>query len=935
MRKCSGARSDEVDREHWGADGAVAVSRLRIRRALLLWAAAGAMLFGGGLTAHAQVTTPEVPDVITPDSDECTISGTTVTCKGDLSAGVEVHLDESDEDYITLIVTDLETDITPSAERESGIFFGVYRQSGGIEIIVNTGAYRIITTGDQEDGIGADAYYEGEEADLPITIQMTGDIETHGRYSDGIEAYTFSDSPVVVTMDGKITITGPDSIGIFARSSGDVTVTLTGKITTEGDNSKGIMVAADYEFHDYFDDYDDPDGPGNVTVTVTGTIKTTGEKSAGILATAAGDGAVTISVTGTIKTTGEGSEGILATAAGDGAVTISVTGNIETLGGCPVGDDCSDGISADSESGVISITLHEGTISSANGVGVRFKRGAQHTLTNTLTITDAVTISGGTFDVMGEEGNEKIINAGTLTARGVIDLGGGTNAFDNQAGATFHSGTAVVLGAGNAFTNWGDLSPGGTDALQQTKLTGNFVNQKEGTFTVTIDEAGSDRLDVIGTADLQGGTVSVTLLTDTDAGTYIILTATEGVTGAFDDVIDTLFVDNRLSYGTGADGDYVELSFTVKEFCEFAETANQRELACDGLDSLDSGNAIVQAVRALTTIAQARAAFDGLLGEVHVSLKGALADAGQRQVGAINRRMATRFGNAESPAAPPAGVGNPAWLADGRNGWWITGYGSGGGTDATPDTAPMDTALGGVLFGFDRALGKHWGLGLLGGYSNTDVTQSAHASSGAVQSWSAGAYGGAKVGAARLSVGAIYSGHALEARRAVDIADFSNRLAASYQARSWQVFGEAGYQLPIRSLLLEPVGGVSFVSLATDSFSETGGAAALRAAADTANTTFTTLGVRSALALKDKAHARAMVGWRHAFGDTNPASTFTMAGSSPFTTMGAPTAANAVVTELGIDASFTDTAVFGMAYHGRYGAGTTAHGFNAALKVKF
>ena len=293
---------------------------------------------------------------------------------------------------------------------------------------------------------------------------------------------------------------------------------------------------------------------------------------------------------------------------------------------------------------------------------------------------------------------------------------------------------------------------------------------------------------------------------------------------------------------------------------------------------------------------------------MHASLKAALADAGQRQVGAINRRMATRFGNAESPAAPPAGVGNPAWLADGRNGWWITGYGSGGGTDATPDTAPMDTALGGVLFGFDRALGKHGGLGLLGGYSNTDVTQSAHASSGAVQSWSAGAYGGAKVGAARLSVGAIYSGHALEARRAVDIADFSNRLAASYQARSWQVFGEAGYQLPIGSLLLEPVGGVSFVSLATDGFSETGGAAALRAAADTADTTFTTLGVRSALELKDKAHARAMVGWRHAFGDTNPASTFTMAGSSPVTTMGAPTAADAVVTELGIDARFTDTA---------------------------
>ena len=245
MRKCSGARSDEINRERWGADGAATVTRLCIRRTLLLWAAAGAMLFGGGLAAHAQVTTPEVPDVITPESDECTISGTTVTCRGDLSAGVKV--DDSTGAYITLIVI-LNTDITlPDEQGRAAIYFGAYRQSGGIKISVNTGAYRIITTGPAQDGIRADTYYNGE-ADLPITIHMTGDIETHGIYSDGIEAYTDPDSPVEVTMDGKITTTGHGSIGIFAGSSGDVTVTLTGKITTEGDNSKGIMVTADDEF---------------------------------------------------------------------------------------------------------------------------------------------------------------------------------------------------------------------------------------------------------------------------------------------------------------------------------------------------------------------------------------------------------------------------------------------------------------------------------------------------------------------------------------------------------------------------------------------------------------------------------------------------------------------------------------------------------------
>ena len=102
----------------------------------------------------------------------------------------------------------------------------------------------------------------------------------------------------------------------------------------------------------------------------------------------------------------------------------------------------------------------------------------------------------------GAPATEKIDNYGTLTTRGRIDLGAGANSFNNMAGATFISGTAVILGPNNRFTNEGDLSPGGASAVQETTLTGTFLGEQGSTFTVTIGPNGSDLLTVTGLAAL-------------------------------------------------------------------------------------------------------------------------------------------------------------------------------------------------------------------------------------------------------------------------------------------------------------------------------------------------------------------------------------------------------------------------------------------------
>jgi len=50
-----------------------------------------------------------------------------------------------------------------------------------------------------------------------------------------------------------------------------------------------------------------------------------------------------------------------------------------------------------------------------------------------------------------------------------------------------------------------------------------------------------------------------------------------------------------------------------------------------------------------------------------------------------------------------------------------------------------------------------------------------------------------------------------------------------------------------------------------------------------------------------KATARGTVGWRHAFGDATPLSTFAFAGGDAFPIAGVPIAEDAVLIEGGID----------------------------------
>ena len=939
MRDKRCAIIDEIVREEYAAGGAVTVSNFRqFGRAILPLATVAAMFLGGELAAQED----KLP--VTPASPECNIEGTEVTCSGNLSGGVDV--DGGTGTYTNLYVNKLDGEIAPNDDT-IGIEF---TSNGNITLDVNTGDYDITTS-------GADGIYVKSDSTIDVDV-VTGHIETSGFGAEGIyvEHKVGGSGDIDVDVNGDITTNGQSSKGVIVSGrDGTINVEVNGDITTNGASSTGVNVSGN---------------GGKTTVKVNGNIETLGTTASSGLYVSNADSDIKITLTGDI--TVRSGDGLTGFASNAGKIEIIVQGDITNW------DSAGSGINTGSEAGDVAITLEGGTVTSSGRTGIWFSNLASNTIQNTLTVTAdrTVTIRGGLRDVEGQDDNETINNFGTLTTPGIVDLAfvdpdddEGTNIFNNMVDATYNSGTSIILGddAEDLFSNAGNLSPGGANAVQITELTGDFnsfitktndAGEKivnAGIFTVTIDPNDPtlfDQFVVHGKITLNGGTVRV--VGAYHDGRYTILKSTLQSIEDGDpdqnldpsqaiakvDAIDTLFMDYEVEIGDNS-FEMVLVSkiknFSSFSFCD-AGTANQRAGACNGLDGLlaaNESNEIVQAVLQVDTKAQAQAAFVALSGEEHASLKGALMDTGQTRIAAVNHHMNARFGNFDARESTTA-FGSPSSQADGDSGFWITGYDGWSKTDATSSTARMDTDLGGVLFGVDHAVGDHLHLGVLGGYSQTDVTQRASLSSGSVGTWSAGLYGTVGADIWSISFGAIHNWHAMDTSRTVSFTNyFPKRLSAGYSARSRQVFAEAGYKVQVGGLMLEPFAGVSHTNLDTSGFSETGDDAALTFSSDSDNTNFATLGIRGAMALSDTAHMRGMAGVRYAFGDIEPTSIATMSSIPAFTATGAPIAKYALVTEFGIGAQLSDNSFFGVTYKGRYGDGTEIHRFDASLRVTF
>jgi outer membrane autotransporter protein len=559
--------------------------------------------------------------------------------------------------------------------------------------------------------------------------------------------------------------------------------------------------------------------------------------------------------------------------------------------------------------------------------------------------------SGGgvlTLDAVNIYVGDTRVDAGTLLVDGSIASSALTTvANGGTLGGSGTVGTTIVQSGGT-------LAPG--NSIGVLSVDGDVTFRAGSVLAIEVAGDGtSDRLDVNGTATLDGGTVEVTALdprTSYQEGQrYTIVTATGAVAGTFDGATSrSAFLDVALDHGAAG----VDLTIALVAvppgpgpgpglFEDVAETANQRATAA-ALDQLQQSGSPLALYNALLLLTEeeARAAFDALSGEIHATAQTALVEDSRFISGSAIDRLRSAFEAAGASFAPVLTYGpgdTPVAVAPDHDGlvFWSQGFASWAETDGNDNVAGLDRSTGGLLVGADTRLAD-WRLGVLAGYSRSGFDADDRSSSGDSDNYHLGLYGGTEWGAIAFRAGAAYSFHAIETSREVAIPGFADSLSADYDAGTIQVFGELGYGIEAGAFRFEPFGNLAYVRLDTDGFTEEGGAAALSSSGSTMDTAFTTLGLRAETMFQlggMATTARGMVGWRHAFGDTTPDTRNAFAGLEDFTVAGAPIAEDTAVIEAGLDFSLSEAARIGVSYDGQFGSGAEEHGLTASFSMRF
>jgi outer membrane autotransporter protein len=120
------------------------------------------------------------------------------------------------------------------------------------------------------------------------------------------------------------------------------------------------------------------------------------------------------------------------------------------------------------------------------------------------------------------------------------------------------------------------------------------------------------------------------------------------------------------------------------------------------------------------------------------------------------------------------------------------GLGARGRFDNDGNAADAKRTLGGFISGFDRSYGQ-WRVGLAGGYTHSNLSVAARASSASVDSFHIAGYAGSSFGAFNLRSGAAFSAHDIGASRSIIFPGFNDQTRASYDGSTAQAFGELGY----------------------------------------------------------------------------------------------------------------------------------------------
>ena len=615
----------------------------------------------------------------------------------------------------------------------------------------------------------------------------------------------------------------------------------------------------------------------------------------------------------------------------DGAGTLTVARDAGTAGAVNIGADADAAAAAAGTLDVATVEFGDG-----EGTLVFNHTDANYIFTPNASGAGAVGHYAGVTTVTGDLAH----TGGTTIHGGEMIVNGSIGAVDILAGALSGGGQIGRLNVGDG----GVLAPGGS--IGTMTVNGDVVFESGSTLEVEIDNTGqSDLLAATGAATIETGAVlNVLPENGTDDGStynestsYTILTADGGLTGAFDTVTEEFaFLDAEVVYG--ANDATLILNRNEVPFANVGVTRNQIA-AASGIESLGSGAAVYDVVVGLGAD-DARRAYDALSGEIHASVSGLMVeDARYAREAALTRARKSAGG----------GGSNTDESADDSVAVWGEFYAARGEWDGDGNAETLERGGGGIFVGADIALPwtfpwmRDARVGLMGGFSRSDMDVDARLSSADVDSYHFGAYGGGRTGSVDWRVGLTHAWHDVETKRSVIIEGFNaftDAPRAAYDANLTQFFAEVGSSITVKGATFEPYAGLAYVDLNTDGFTETGGAARLSAEDAGTNTIYTTLGARGAhdVALAGvEARLEGGLAWRHAFDDTAGRADLAFdAGGEAFTLTGVPIAQDAALVDFGVGFPIAGKrGAVAVSYVGQFSGDVADNGVRARIGFRF
>lgn len=267
---------------------------------------------------------------------------------------------------------------------------------------------------------------------------------------------------------------------------------------------------------------------------------------------------------------------------------------------------------------------------------------------------------------------------------------------------------------------------------------------------------------------------------------------------------------------------------------------------------------------------------------------------------------------------------------------WLQALGHGGTLDRDYDALKHSTQ--GLILGADWGIDEDWRIGVMSGKSETRLDS--RGLDGDLDSWHVGAYALRQNGPMSLRLGATYSSHDGSTKRRVAFKGFSDRPEGRYDANTQQAFAEFGYNLGRANVSIEPFASLGYQRYQRDTYTEKGGAAALKVLGQTQNNLNSTFGLRLAklntLNNGMQLTPRFSAGWKHTYGDVySDTRQRLVTGGKNFTVSGAPLDRDSLLVDAGLDLGLSAKHTLGVGLTGEIGTDSRNHGVTGQWRMSF